>query len=131
MDNQRIYHNTKTPPTGQPSTDPLRADLISEQVRLVQRLTEITAQLAAQNNVSISGPSSVQPSFPKDFDLQAYAIGIIWRNPNISTRELAKKIGVSHAAFHCPGWADVARILKARKSAKYINVKDSTDEEEL
>jgi len=92
------------------------ARLLAEQASLVARLAEITAILSNGNLPTTLIKSVPAQSFPKDFDRKAYAIGLIWRNPAISTRELARKVGVNHSTLFLPNWSDVAAVLRARKN---------------
>jgi hypothetical protein len=95
-----------------------QAELLAEQARIVSRLAEITAILNA--DIPPAGKTRKQ-SFPKDFDRKAYAMGLIWRNPEISTRQLAQKVGVAQSTLFLPSWSDVAAILRGRKN----NVRDN------
>ena len=90
--------------------------LLTEQASIVARLGEITSLLTSED-LSLTHTKSIpKQSFPKDFDRKAYAIGLIWRNPAISTRELARKVGVNHSTLFLPSWSDVAAVLRARKN---------------
>lgn len=101
-----------------------QADLLAEQARIVARLAEITAILNADNVPAVKNTSDGKQTFPKDFDRKAYCIGLIWRNPAISTRELAKKIGVAKSTLFLPSWSDVAAVLHARKNLSLGGYKD-------
>jgi len=77
---------------------------------------EITAQLQGLPAGALrADPVQVAPP---DFDRQAYAIGIVWRNPSIPVRDLAAKVGVNHQVFYQPQWADLGRVLRARPKSK-------------
>lgn len=90
--------------------------LLAEQAQLVARLGEITALLASGQLPPSSKTAASEPALRSDFDQKAYAIGLIWRNPNISTRDLAKKVGVSKSTLFLPSWSDVAAVLRARRN---------------
>lgn len=100
--------------TPQTSCHP-RADLLAEQTRIVARLGEITSLLSSENP-PIHTNTAPANSGTADFDRKAYAIGLIWRNPAMSTRELARKVGVSKSTLFLPSWSDVAAVLRARKN---------------
>lgn len=94
----------------------MQADLLAEQARIVARLAEITAILSNGNPPTTHIKSVPTQSFPKDFDRKAYAIGLIWRNPEISTRQLAQDVGIAQSTLFLPSWSDVAAVLRARKN---------------
>lgn len=111
---------TDTPKTGSLHT---RAQLLAEQARIVARLAEITSLLSLENPPAKVSPEP-QTEDSDDFDRRAYAIGLIWRNPDISTRELAQKVGVSKSTLFLPSWSDVAAVLRARKKLSLDRYKD-------
>lgn len=90
--------------------------LLAEQAQLVARLGEITALLASGPLPPPSKTAALEPTLRSDFDRKAYAIGLIWRNPNISTRNLAKKVGVAKSTLFLPGWKEVGDVLRARRN---------------
>lgn len=129
MDNQLI--ETADKKTQQVSCHTY-TDLLAEQARIVARLSEITSILSSDNStVSQNTPPPKQQSFLKDFDRKAYAMGLIWRNPEISTRQLAKKVGVAQSTLFLPSWSDVAAILRGRKNNARDNYKNHHIDEEL
>lgn len=107
----------------------MRKELLAEQSRIVARLVEITSILSSENPEVASAPT-MQTNTPVEFDSKAYAIGLIWRNPTISTRELAQKVGVAKSTLFLPSWADVAKFIKARKNVSPISSKDQPDSQE-
>lgn len=125
-------HKTPTPEIPQPYQQ-MQAELLAEQARLVARLGEITAELSSGR---LSAPQKTTPNatVPSGFDCKAYAIGLIWRNPVISTRELARQVGVARSTLSLPSWSDVAAVLRARKNLSHSDYKghhiDNEDEDE-
>ena len=104
--------------------------LLTEQSQLVARLSEITALLSSGHLPTPPKAGATKKPTPPDIDRKAYAIGLIWRNPNISTRDLAKKVGVSKSTLFLPSWKDVGAVLRARKNMCLGDHKDHhTDEE--
>jgi len=92
------------------------ADLLAEQAALVQRLAEITGHLSGQ-----SAPTFPErrPPLPEDFSWPAYALGLLFEQPNMSARELAKRVGVTHGAlYNSRRWSRVAKFLRAREAGK-------------
>lgn len=98
--------------------------LLAEQTRLVARLGEITALLTSGQLPPSSKTAAPDHTTPPDFDRKAYAIGLLWRNPSISTRELAKKVGVARSTLSLPSWKDVADVLRARRNLSASDYKD-------
>jgi len=89
------------------------AGLLAELATLHQRMGEITAQLQGLPAGALrADPVQVAPP---DFDRQAYAVGLIWRNPSIPVRELGAKLGVDPSMLYRKSWDDVRRILRARE----------------
>lgn len=107
-----------------------QADLLAEQARIVARLAEITAILTSENSAVPTASGGRQP-FGKEFDCKAYAIGLIWRNPEISTRQLAQKVGIAQSTLFLPSWSDVAAILRGRKNNARDDYKNHHIDEEL
>jgi hypothetical protein len=101
-----------------------QADLLAEQARIVARLAEITAILSNGNLPTTHIKCVPTQSFPKDFDRKAYCIGLIWRNPTISARELTRKAGIARSTLDMPGWSDVVSVLKASQKASSKDCKD-------
>ncbi|OHB55653.1 MAG: hypothetical protein A2Y12_15060 [Planctomycetes bacterium GWF2_42_9] len=99
-------------------------DLLAEQALLVSRLVEITGLLTFDNPPMVKTTSIRKQSFPKDFDRKAYCIGLIWRNPTISARELTRKAGIARSTLDMPGWSDVVSVLKASQKASSKDCKD-------
>ena len=93
---------------------------------------EITAQLQGLPAGALrADPVQVAPP---DFDRQAYAVGLIFRQPQITARELARKVGVALGTLYSPAWSDVARFLRGRQSARHDGrfngiVRDETRDE--
>ncbi|OQA02991.1 MAG: hypothetical protein BWY69_00722 [Planctomycetes bacterium ADurb.Bin401] len=108
-----------------------QTNLLAEQTSIVARLAEITAILNGNNPPAVKNKSAPAKSFPTDFDRKAYAIGLIWRNPSISTRELARKVGVNHSTLFLPNWSDVAAVLRARKNLSLDHYKDHHIDEDM
>lgn len=106
----------------------MHVDLLAEQARIVARLAEITAILNGGNPLAVKIKSVPTQTRPKDFDRKAYAIGLIWRNPAISARELTRKAGIARSTLDMPGWSDVVNILKASKKASSNDYKDYTEQ---
>jgi hypothetical protein len=92
-----------------------QAKLLAEQARIVARLVKITSILSSENP-PIHTKTTKEAGDSTDFDRKAYAIGLIWRNPAMSTRELAHKVGVARSTLFLPSWSDVAAVLRARKN---------------
>jgi len=107
------------------------ARLLAEQASIVARLAEITTILSNGNLPTTPIKSVPAQSFPKDFDRKAYAMGLIWWNPEISTRQLARKVGVNHSTLFLPNWSDVAAVLRARKNLSLGEYKDHHIDDEL
>ena len=108
------YPTSSEKSSKKPGPDP--AGLLAELATLHQRMGEITAQLQGLPAGALrADPVQVAPP---DFDRQAYAIGIVWRNPSIPVRDLAAKVGVNHQVFYQPQWADLGRVLRARPKSK-------------
>ena len=91
-------------------------ELLAEQARLVSRLGEITSLLSTATLPVHTKTAAMDATIPSEFDRKAYAIGLLWRNPSISTRELAKKVGVARSTLSLPGWSDVAAVIRARRN---------------
>lgn len=88
------------------------AGLLAELATLHQRMGEITAQLQGLPAGALrADPVQVAPP---DFDRQAYAVGLIWRNPSIPVRELAEKAEVAVSTLYRRSWKDVRAVLEAR-----------------
>lgn len=90
--------------------------MLAEQARIVARLAQITAMLTSDDTVTPNTSAGGRQLFPKGFDRKAYAVGLIWLNPAISTQELAKKVGVNRTTLYLPSWSDVAKVLRAREN---------------
>ncbi len=123
-------HKTTLPEMPQPHQQ-MRTDLLAEQARIVAQLGEITAILNCSRPAAVLNKSASAQSFHKDFDRKAYAIGLIWRNPAISTPELAKKVGVNRTTLYLPSWSDVAKVLRARKNLSLNEHKDYHIDEDM
>ncbi|HRS72356.1 MAG TPA: hypothetical protein P5175_10970 [Anaerohalosphaeraceae bacterium] len=108
-----------------------RADLLNEQARIVARLAEITAILTSDDPPAIKNTSPSKQTFSKTFDRKAYAVGLIWLNPSISTQALAKKVGINRTTLYLPSWSDVARVLQARKNLSPNEHKDYHIDEDI
>jgi hypothetical protein len=112
---------------------PDHAELLAEQAHLVARLSEITSLMSSGCLPEPSKTATAEPCVPSDFDRKAYAIGLIWRNPNIATRDLAKKVGVARSTLSLPTWKDVADVLRARRNLSASDYKkhhiDEDDDE--
>ena len=129
MDAQLTDIGIKTLETEQASRHS-RTELLAEQSRIVARLGEITSLLYSENP-QIHTNTAPEPNGTADFDRKAYAIGLIWRNPAMSTRQLARKVGVARSTLFLPSWLDVAAILRARKNLSLDDHKGHhIDEEE-
>ncbi|HBG28365.1 MAG: hypothetical protein A2Y10_08705 [Planctomycetes bacterium GWF2_41_51] len=107
-----------------------QADLLAEQARIVARLAEITAILSSDNPI-VSQNTPPKQLYPKEFDRKAYAVGLIWLNPSISTQELAKKVGVNRTTLYLPSWSDVAKVLRARMNLSIKEHKDYHLDEDM
>lgn len=109
------------------------SELLAEQSRLVARLGEITALLSAVNPPTYHKTVTSDATTPPGFDRKAYAIGLLWRNPTISTRELAQKVGVARSTLFLPSWSDVATVIRARGNLSLRDYKnhhlDNEDDE--
>jgi len=114
MEILRIDNVTETAHARQRITEKTRAALLAEQAALVERLSEITAILSGK--VPAKPAAHIPQRWPDGFNIQAYAIGIIWKKPDIEVTELARLLGVSRSTIYSPQWADVARMLAARKN---------------
>ena len=104
--------------------------LLAEQAQLVARLGEITTLLSSGHLPFTPKTTLPQSPVPVDFDRQAYAIGLIWRNPGISSRDLAKKVGVARSTLSLPSWKDVADVLRARRNLSANDYKNHHLDEE-
>jgi len=90
------------------------ADLLAEQAAIVQRLAEITAQLNGQPTPSIP---ERRPPLPEDFSWPAYALGLLFEQPEMTATELAARVGVTRSSLYtAPKWSKVAKFLRARQS---------------
>jgi hypothetical protein len=134
MEIQRTDNPTEKAEARQRINRNARADLLTEQAALIERLCEITAALSG-SDAPLPKPAKTVRKWPDDFNLQAYAIGLIWCDQDISVRQLAKKLGVSHATFRHAAWAPVRSLLKARTSSTFIKqqpedcAEDDSDDE--
>jgi len=109
----------KTSPSKEKSSDLRKisvTDLLAEQAAIVHRLAEITAQLTGQPTPTFP---ERRPPLPDDFSWPAYAIGLLFEQPDMSARELAKRVGVTHGAlYNSQRWSRVAKFLRAREAGK-------------
>jgi hypothetical protein len=107
-----------------------QSDLLAEQACIVARLAEITAILNSENT-SATNASAANKLLPRDFDRKAYAVGLIWLNPSISTQKLAQKVGVNRTTLYLPSWSDVAKVLRARKNLSPNGHEDFHKDEDM
>ncbi len=113
-----------------PKTTQNYVGLLAEQAQLVARLNEITTRLSSTRLPEVPKTADSEAAIPSEFDRKAYAIGLLWRNPAISTRELAKKVGVARSTLFLPSWSDVAAVIRARKNLCASDFKDHHVNEE-
>jgi len=114
MEIQRTNNTTEKTQSRQRLTNKTRAALLAEQETLVERLSEVTAILSGK--ASTKSVQHTPRTWPEDFNIQAYAIGIIWKKHDIGVTELANQLGVSRSTIYSPQWSDVARLLAGRKN---------------
>lgn len=108
--------------------------LLAEQSALLDRLQEVNRQLTQAMGGNGARCGKKPRPARTDFDRQAYAVGLIWKNPTISTRQLARMVGVSKSTLFLPPWKDVGDMLKARKrhlSAQHNSTSQPSEEPDL
>ena len=113
MEIQRTSNTTEKAPCSQQLSKKMRAALRAEQAALIDRLAEVTSILNGKS--STKQVTHVRHTWPDNFNLQAYAMGLIFEKPDIEVTELAHQLGVSRSTIYSPQWVKVADTLQKRK----------------
>ena len=101
--------------------------LLKEQAKLLARLVEIGSLLSGQEL-----PAKIEPW---EIDKEAYAIGLMVKHPEWSSKKIAKETRASRQMLYSSQWGKhIGALLKARRAAKQDAAerhKDYTEDEEI